>query len=115
MAKSFFPSWVLKHDNGEQTSPRFLHLVQPDTSSEDISPSDLKFADMRLFPQVLIEWIQEHEDLCEHYGLFPEYTPYLGYITLPTDDVLFSSFLKMIVSLCQSQYRSQQEPYYLDI
>lgn len=82
---------------------------------QDVSPlQDLSFADMRLFPQEVAQWIQEHHDLCEHYGLFPEYSPHLGLrnTVVPTDS---PDFIKLIYGLCQQQLSQQLEPDYLEV
>ena len=81
----------------------------------NVSPlQDLLFADMRLFPQEVVQWVQEHHDLCEHYGLFPEYSPQLGLrnTVAPTDSPIF---IKLIYSLCHQQLSNQLEPDYLEI
>jgi hypothetical protein len=81
----------------------------------NVSPlRDLLFADMRLFPQAVVQWIQEHHDLCEHYGLFPEYSPQLGLrnTVVPTDSPIF---IKLIYSLCRQQISHQLEPDYLEV
>lgn len=83
--------------------------------SQDVSPlQDLSFADMRLFPQEVVRWIQEHHDLCEHYGLFPEYSPQLGLrnTVVPTGSPIF---IKLIYSLCHQQLSNQLEPDYLEV
>ena len=81
----------------------------------NVSPlRDLSFADMRLFPQEVVQWIQEHHDLCEHYGLFPEYSPQLGLrnTVVPTGS---PDFIKLIYGLCQQQLSHQLEPDYLEV
>jgi len=81
----------------------------------DTSPlQDLSFADMRLFPQEVVQWIQEHHDLCEHYGLFPEYSPQLGLrnTVVPTGS---PAFIKLIYGLCQQQLSQQLEPTEIEV
>ena len=81
----------------------------------NVSPlRDLSFADMRLFPQEVVQWIQEHHDLCEHYGLFPEYSPQLGLrnTVAPTDS---PAFIKLIYSLCHQQLSNQLEPTEIEV
>jgi hypothetical protein len=81
----------------------------------NVSPlHDLSFADMRLFPQAVVQWIQEHHDLCEHYGLFPEYSPQLGLrnTVVPTGS---PDFIKLIYSLCHQQLSNQLEPTEIEV
>ena len=81
----------------------------------NVSPlRDLSFADMRLFPQEVVQWIQEHHDLCEHYGLFPEYSPQLGLrnTVVPTGS---PAFIRLIYSLCQQQLSQQLEPTEIEV
>lgn len=81
----------------------------------NVSPlHDLSFADMRLFPQAVVQWIQEHHDLCEHYGLFPEYSPQLGLrnTVVPTGSPVF---IKLIYSLCHQQLSHQLEPTEIEV
>ena len=81
----------------------------------NVSPlHDRSFADMRLFPQAVVQWIQEHHDLCEHYGLFPEYSPQLGLrnTVVPTGS---PAFIKLIYSLCQQQLSQQLEPTEIEV
>ena len=81
----------------------------------NVSPlQDFSFADMRLFPQEVVQWIQEHHDLCEHYGLFPEYSPQLGLrnTVVPTGS---PDFIKLIYNLCQQQLSQQLEPTEIEV
>ena len=81
----------------------------------NVSPlRDLSFADMRLFPQEVVQWIQEHHDLCEHYGLFPEYSPQLGLrnTVVPTGS---PAFIRLIYGLCQQQLSQQLEPTEIEV
>jgi hypothetical protein len=91
--------------------PRFLHQNHENDTS---LLRDLSFADMRLFPQAVVQWIQEHHDLCEHYGLFPEYSPQLGLrqTIAPTDCPLI---IKHIYSLCHQQLSVSQEPAEIEV
>jgi hypothetical protein len=114
--------WIVNDFNfGVPDSPRGrTHKIREGRTHEvregqDVSPlHDLLFADMRLFPQAVVQWIQEHHDLCEHYGLFPEYSPQLGLrnIVVPTDGPVF---IKLIYSLCHQQLSNQLEPDYLEV
>lgn len=89
----------------------------------NVSPlRDLSFADMRLFPQEVVQWIQEHHDLCEHYGLFPEYSPQLGLrnTVVPTGGLTGEptdspAFIRLIYGLCQQQLSQQLEPTEIEI
>jgi hypothetical protein len=81
----------------------------------NVSPlRDFSFADMRLFPQEVVRYIETHHDLCEHYGLFPEYSPQLGLrnTVAPTDSPLF---IKLIYSLCHQQLAHQLEPTEIEV
>lgn len=75
---------------------------------------DLSFADTRMFPQAVVHYIETHHDLCEHYGLFPEYSPQLGLrqTIAPTDSPLF---IKHIYSLCHQQLSASQEPTEIEV
>ena len=75
---------------------------------------DLSFADTRMFPQAVVHYIETHHDLCEHYGLFPEYLPYVGLrqTIAPTDSPLF---IKHIYSLCHQQLSASQEPTEIEV
>lgn len=123
------PPWIVNDFNfGVPDLPRFrTHEVRESKAEvreskaesqdveSDTSPlRDLSFADMRLFPQEVVQWIQEHHDLCEHYGLFPEYSPHLGLrnTVVPTDS---PDFIKLIYGLCQQQLSQQLEPDYLEV
>lgn len=91
--------------------PRELtHIHESDTSLL----CDLSFADTRMFPQAVVRYIETHHDLCEHYGLFPEYLPYLGFknTIAPTDSPLF---IKHIYSLCHQQLSVSQEPTEIEV
>ena len=110
--------WVVNDFNfGVPDHPRIrTHKSREGQDVEsNVSPlHDLLFADMRLFPQAVVQWIQEHHDLCEHYGLFPEYSPQLGLrnTVVPTDSPVF---IKLIYSLCHQQLSHQLEPDYLEV
>jgi hypothetical protein len=91
--------------------PRELtHIHESDTSPL----RDLSFADTRMFPQAVVHYIETHHDLCEHYGLFPEYLPYVGLrqTIAPTDSPLF---IKHIYSLCHQQLSVFQEPTEIEV
>ena len=113
--------WIVNDFNFRaRLDPRIrTHEIQESKAevreSQVVSPlHDLSFADMRLFPQVVVQWIQEHHDLCEHYGLFPEYSPQLGLrnTVVPTGSPVF---IKLIYSLCHQQLSHQLEPDYLEV
>ena len=110
--------WIVNDFNfGVSDSPRGrTHEVREGQNVEsNVSPlRDLLFADMRLFPQEVVQWVQEHHDLCEHYGLFPEYSPQLGLrnTVIPTDS---PDLIKLIYSLCHQQLSHQLEPDYLEV
>jgi len=91
--------------------PRELtHIHESDTSLL----RDLSFADTRMFPQAIVRYIETHHDLCEHYGLFPEYLPYVGLrqTIAPTDCPLI---IKHIYSLCHQQLSASQEPTEIEV
>ncbi len=110
--------WIVNDFNfGVSDQPRFrTHKSRESQAIEsNVSPlQDLLFADIRLFPQVVVQWIQDHHDLCEHYGLFPEYSPQLGLrnTVIPTGS---PDFIKLIYSLCHQQLSHQLEPDYLEV
>lgn len=117
--------WVVNNFNfGVPDFPRFrTHEIRESKAevreSQDVESNvsplrDLLFADMRLFPQAVVQWIQEHHDLCEHYGLFPEYSPQLGLrnTVVPTDSPIF---IKLIYSLCHQQLSNQLEPTEIEV
>ncbi len=117
--------WIVNDFNfGVPDFPRILTHEARESKAEvregqdvesNVSPlHDLSFADMRLFPQAVVQWIQEHHDLCEHYGLFPEYSPQLGLrnTVVPTDSPVF---IKLIYSLCQQQLSVSQEPTEIEV
>lgn len=106
--------WIVNNFNfGVSDFPRLrTHKIR---ECQDVSPlHDLLFADMRLFPQEVVQWIQEHHDLCEHYGLFPEYSPQLGLrnTVVPTGS---PAFIKHIYSLCHQQLSNQLEPTEIEV
>lgn len=91
--------------------PRELtHIHESDTSLL----RDLSFADTRMLPQAVVHYIETHHDLCEHYGLFPEYLPYVGLrqTIAPTDCPLI---IKHIYSLCHQQLSTSQEPTEIEV
>lgn len=104
--------WVVDNFHfGVSDHPRvFIENHESDTSLLH----DLSFADTRMFPQVVVHYIENHHDLCEHYGLFPEYLPYLGFknTIAPTDSPLF---IKHIYSLCYQQLSASQEPTEIEV
>ena len=117
--------WVVNNFNfGVPDCPRIrTHEVRESKAEvrecqdveSNISPlQDLLFADMRLFPQAVVQWVQEHHDLCEHYGLFPEYSPQLGLrnTVVPTGSPIF---IKLIYSLCHQQLSNQLEPTEIEV
>lgn len=107
--------WIVNDFNfGVPDFPRIRTHKIRDVES-NVSPlHDLSFADMRLFPQAVVQWIQEHHDLCEHYGLFPEYSPQLGLrnTVVPTGSPVF---IKLIYSLCHQQLSHQLEPTEIEV
>lgn len=127
MSKSSSPWIVNNFSFGVSDSPRFrTHEVREEREGKredrthearesNVSPlRDFSFADMRLFPQEVVQWIQEHHDLCEHYGLFPEYSPQLGLrnTVVPTDS---PDLIKLIYGLCQQQLSQQLEPTEIEV
>ena len=77
----------MKIFNSEHLGPRgpFLPSLpslpstqSPSTTEEDITLTDLIMVDTRAFPQDAITLIERNSDLLESYGIFPEYSPYLG-------------------------------------
>ena len=70
-----FPS----HSCLELTVPTIEETTDPTGSypSESIL-TDLTFVDLRAFPQDAITLIERNSDLLESYGIYPEYSPYLG-------------------------------------
>lgn len=68
----------LKFSTGVQTWPRFsLQVI--DVPTESLSQfTDRRFADARVFPQPVLDWILSHQDELELHNIYPEYLPYLG-------------------------------------
>jgi hypothetical protein len=114
MPKSSSP-WIVNDFNfGVPDSPRIRTHEIRDVES-NVSPlRDLSFADTRMFPQAIVRYIETHHDLCEHYGLFPEYLPYVGLrqTIAPTDCPLI---IKHIYSLCHQQLSASQEPTEIEV
>ncbi len=111
MPKSSSP-WVVDNFHFRVSDhPRvFIQNHESDTSLL----RDLLFADIRMFPQAVVHYIETHHDLCEHYGLFPEYLPYIGLrqTIAPTDCPLI---IKHIYSLCHQQLSASQEPTEIEV
>lgn len=107
--------WIVNDFNfGVPDFPRLRTHDFRDVES-NVSPlRDLSFADMRLFPQEVVRYIETHHDLCEHYGLFPEYSPQLGLrnTVVPTGSPVF---IKLIYSLCHQQLSHQLEPTEIEV
>ena len=75
----------MKIFNGEHLAPRDSHSLisstqspSQETTEDDTTLTDLVMVDTRAFPQDAITLIERNSDLLESYGIFSEYSPYLG-------------------------------------
>lgn len=103
----------MKFTTGACQAPR-LSLQVIDVPTESLSQfTDRRFADARVFPQPVLDWILSHQDELELHHIYPEYLPYLGlrpdlqyYADLSPQ---LDPMLHLILDLCLTQLQIEPD------
>lgn len=106
----------MKFTTGTCWPPRFsLQVI--DVPTESLSQfTDRRFADARVFPQPVLDWILSHQDVLELHHIYPEYLPYLGLrsdLQYPLDHL--DPMLHLILDLCLAQLEPDSDNYSMTI